>query len=911
MNYSKKSTSRKQKALKSKKRKMGKKLSVVFLKTLLVLCIALGVAGVCGGIGIVKGVIENAPDITSASVLPRGYKSTVYDADGNKTAELVAEGTNRTYVKLENIPKQVQEAFIAIEDERFYEHNGIDLQGIVRAGVKFVTSGFKKTQGASTITQQLLKNNVFDFMSEDTMLDKIERKLQEQYLAVKLEDIMSKDEILESYLNTINLGQNTLGVQAAANRYFGKSVSELDISEAAVLAAITKSPTEYNPIKHPDKNKERRALVLQNMLDQGCISQSQYESALADDVYARISEHNEESQSANSVYSYFVDAAINQVQKDLVEKAGYSETQAFNALYSSGLKIYTTQNPDIQTALDEEFSNAENFPANSKVAIEWAMSVVTPDGETTNYSQEMMFKYYKEQTSSYEPLCNSEEEAQAAIDGYVATLNISDDDTVYEKTSMIIQPQASMVIMDQSTGDVVAMIGGRGEKTANKTLNRVTDALRNPGSTFKIVAAYAPAFEELGYGPGTVQYDGPFAYTEGGKVGRLVNNWDKKNQYRGWTTLREAIARSMNIVAVKTITDVTPTVAIDYLLRFGFTSLQLEGANSDYGQALALGGLTNGVSNLELTAAYAGIANGGAYNSPKMYSKVVDNDGNVILDNTVSEPTQVISEQNAWLLIDCMKDVVTGAGGTSSAAKISNMTTAGKSGTTSENRDVWFVGMSPYYTAGIWVGYDNNGYKHELSSKAGETSFHKKLWSKVMSRVHQGLENKDFTKPSGIVQATICTKSGKLAIPGVCDSDGRSGIVVNEYFAEGTQPTETCDKHVLVNICADTGLLATSMCPNQIVQSKVLLPAMQDGVSEAVTLDTAYGISANLQAATCTVHSGGVYVPSLYEQAGAAAGAVTPTDPNAVTDPAADPNAAAAADPAAGDGTAGSAGAGE
>ena len=911
MNYSKKSTSRKQKALKSKKRKMGKKLSVVFLKTLLVLCIALGVAGVCGGIGIVKGVIENAPDITSASVLPRGYKSTVYDADGNKTAELVAEGTNRTYVKLENIPKQVQEAFIAIEDERFYEHNGIDLQGIVRAGVKFVTSGFKKTQGASTITQQLLKNNVFDFMSEDTMLDKIERKLQEQYLAVKLEDIMSKDEILESYLNTINLGQNTLGVQAAANRYFGKSVSELDISEAAVLAAITKSPTEYNPIKHPDKNKERRALVLQNMLDQGCISQSQYESALADDVYARISEHNEESQSANSVYSYFVDAAINQVQKDLVEKAGYSETQAFNALYSSGLKIYTTQNPDIQTALDEEFSNAENFPANSKVAIEWAMSVVTPDGETTNYSQEMMFKYYKEQTSSYEPLYNSEEEAQAAIDGYVATLNISDDDTVYEKTSMIIQPQASMVIMDQSTGDVVAMIGGRGEKTANKTLNRVTDALRNPGSTFKIVAAYAPAFEELGYGPGTVQYDGPFAYTEGGKVGRLVNNWDKKNQYRGWTTLREAIARSMNIVAVKTITDVTPTVAIDYLLRFGFTSLQLEGANSDYGQALALGGLTNGVSNLELTAAYAGIANGGAYNSPKMYSKVVDNDGNVILDNTVSEPTQVISEQSAWLLIDCMKDVVTGAGGTSSAAKISNMTTAGKSGTTSENRDVWFVGMSPYYTAGIWVGYDNNGYKHELSSKAGETSFHKKLWSKVMSRVHQGLENKDFTKPSGIVQATICTKSGKLAIPGVCDSDGRSGIVVNEYFAEGPQPTETCDKHVLVNICADTGLLATSMCPNQIVQSKVLLPAMQDGVAEAVTLDTAYGISANLQAATCTVHSGGVYVPSLYEQAGAAAGAVTPTDPNAVTDPAADPNAAAAADPAAGDGTAGSAGAGE
>ena len=321
MNYSKKSTSRKQKALKGKGTKMGKKLGVVFMKTLLVLIIALGVAGLCGGIGIIKGVMENAPDITSASVLPRGYKSVVYDADGNKTAELVAEGTNRTYVKLDNIPKHVQEAFIAIEDERFYEHNGIDIQGMVRAGVKFVVSGFRTTQGASTITQQLLKNNVFDFMSEDGMLDKIERKLQEQYLAIQLEKVMSKTEILESYLNTINLGQNCLGVQAAANRYFGKSVSELDISEAAVIAAITKSPSGYNPIKHPDKNKERRALVLKNMMDQGYISESEYEDALADDVYARIQENNETTETTNTVYSYFVDELIDQVKADLVEKA--------------------------------------------------------------------------------------------------------------------------------------------------------------------------------------------------------------------------------------------------------------------------------------------------------------------------------------------------------------------------------------------------------------------------------------------------------------------------------------------------------------------------------------------------------------------------------------------------------------
>ncbi len=888
MNYSKKSTSRKQKALKSNKVRLGRKAGVVFLKTLLVLMVAVGVAGLCSGIGIVKGVIENAPDITSASVLPRGYKSTVYDAEGNKTAELIAEGTNRTYVKIENIPKHVREAFIAIEDARFYEHNGIDIKGIIRAGVKGVASGFKTTEGASTITQQLLKNNVFDFMSESTMIEKIERKLQEQYLAVKLEEVMTKDEILESYLNTINLGQNSLGVQAAANRYFGKNVSELTLSEAAVLAAITKSPSAYNPISHPKDNATRRGYVLQYMQEQGYISQKKYEEAMADDVYSRIREYNEESESSSTIYSYFVDQVTEQVRNDLVEKAGYSETQAFNALYSSGLKIYTTQDPRIQGILDEEFANAENFPEKSRVGIDWALSVVRKDGETKNYSQEMLAAHFRQSDKSYEILYDTQEEAQAAIDEYVSTLGITDEDTVYERCEFVIQPQASMVVMEQSTGEVKAMIGGRGEKTANRTLNRASGAYRNPGSTFKIVAAYAPAFEALGYGPGTVQYDGPFAYTENGRQGRLVKNWDGTNSYRGWTTSREGIVRSMNVMAVKTITDVTPTTAVEYLLKFGFSSLVLEGPQADYNQSAALGGLTNGVSNLELTAAYAAIANQGSYIKPRLYTKVVDNDGNVILDNQ-PEASQAISEQNAWLLVDCMKDVITGAGGTGTAARIEGMTVAGKTGTTSDNLDIWFEGMTPYYTAGIWAGYDNSGYKHSLGNS--ETQFHKKLWAKIMGRIHEGMENKDFEKPSGIVQCVICTKSGKLAVGGLCDNDGRAGIVRNEYFAEGKQPTEVCDHHVAVSICADTGLLATSMCPNRVPQAKVLLPAMQEGVAEAGTLDTAYGISSNLPGATCTVHTDGVYVPSEYELSGTSPGTVPPPPDPVPADPAAgDPN---------------------
>ena len=265
MNYSKKETSKKQKALRSKKKKVGKKLGVIFLKAFLVCMIAVAVIVGCAGIGIIKGVIDNAPDITSESVIPKGYKSTVYDAEGNKMQELIASGTNRTMVTIDQVPQHVQDAFIAIEDERFYEHNGIDIKGIARAGVKFVTSGFKVKQGASTITQQLLKNNVFDFMSEETLADQVERKIQEQYLAMKLEETMSKEEILQAYLNTINLGQNTLGIQAASNRYFGKDVSKLSIAEGAVLAGIAKNPEGYNPIRNPEDNKKRTALVLGNM----------------------------------------------------------------------------------------------------------------------------------------------------------------------------------------------------------------------------------------------------------------------------------------------------------------------------------------------------------------------------------------------------------------------------------------------------------------------------------------------------------------------------------------------------------------------------------------------------------------------------------------------------------------------
>ena len=813
MNYGKRGTSKKQRSMNSKTAKVGKKASVVFIKAFLICILATGVAGLCAGVGIVKGVIDNAPPVETINVVPRGYKSIMMDANGNQITELVEAGSNRIWVDIEDVPQHVQDAFVAIEDERFYEHNGIDLKGIIRAGVRGIASGFKRTEGASTITQQLLKNSVFDFMSESTTAEKVERKLQEQYLAVELEKSMSKEEILQAYLNTINLGQNALGIQAAANRYFNKDVKDLTISEAAVIAGTTKSPTGYNPISNQEKNQERRDLVLDHMLKQGYISQAEYDEAMEDDVYARIQITNEV-KSNTEVFSYYVDAVIDQVINDLQEVKGYTPQQAYNLVYSGGLTIETAQDPEIQAIMDEEMGNPENYPANVRIGLDYALTVVKPDGEQKNYSKEMMEAYFKKnESANFELLFDTEEEAQSYIDAYKATL-VEEGDTIYERADMTIDTQASMVVMDQATGYVKGIVGGRGEKKASLSLNRAVDTVRQPGSTFKVVSTYAPALDSAGMSLATTQFDAPYSYTGG----RPVRNWNGE-AYKGWTSLRKGIEQSMNILAVKTLTDITPALGITYLENMGITTLQKEldaNGNNDYTQAMALGGLTRGVTNLELTAAYATIANGGVYTKPVFYTRILDHDKNVLIDNTKSYTRTVLKDSTAWLLTSAMKDVVTQ--GTGGAVRFSGMTIAGKTGTTSKNNDVWFVGYTPYYTAGIWGGFDNN---HKLGK--GETSYHKVIWKNVMSRIHENLENKDFPKPESVTSATVCAASGKLPIPGLCD-----GMMKSEYFAVGSTPTEYCNVHVAGEACVESGGLATDACPVHEYRVITLMPENND-----------------------------------------------------------------------------------
>ena len=802
MNYGKRGAGKRQKELNSIGLKLWKMLGVNFFMACLVCIIAVLIIGVCAGIGMFKGILNSAPDISTLDVRPSGYSSYVYDNKGNQLTKLVAQNSNRVYQTIDKIPEGLQHAFVAIEDERFYEHNGIDIKGILRAGIVAVTSR-DFSQGASTITQQLLKNNVFTgWTSESSMSDKIKRKLQEQYLAVELEKVMDKQTILEYYLNTINLGQNTLGVQAASQRYFGKNVSDINISEAAVIAAITQNPTKWNPISHPENNKERRAKVLNNMKDQGYISQAEYDEAINDDVYARIESHNEETDE-NTIYSYFVDETTTQVMNDLVEKKGYTDTQAYNLLYSGGLSIYTTQDPQIQKICDEVTSDEDNYPANTRWLLEYQLSIEHENGETENVSSEAFEAYFKRQDSSFSMLFKSQEEANECVESFKNEYLSASDEISGERISIIPQPQISVTVIDQSTGNVMAIVGGRGKKEASLTLNRATNTKRQPGSTFKIVSTYAPALDAAGKTLASVQEDAPFSYSNG----RPVSNWYSSG-YKGTCTMRYGIEQSLNVVTVKFLTDITPQLGFDYLQKFGFTTLVDKETRpdgtvvSDITQALALGGITYGVKNIELNAAYACIANGGTYIKPRYYTKIVDHDGNVLLENT-PETRQVIKPTTAFLLTDAMVDVVTK--GTGGSVNFGNMSIAGKTGTTSDYNDVWFAGYTPYYTCATWAGFDDNT---KLSGE--EKNLAKTMWKKVMSRIHENLENKQFEVPEGITSRTVCKKSGKIAVEGLCALDGSA---YTEYFDKDNVPNEYCDVHVLGAVCSLTGLRATDTCP--------------------------------------------------------------------------------------------------
>ncbi len=858
MTYNKSSMKKKIKKANSKKTKIKNKLGLSGLQiSMIALVVVITIVG-SAVLGVAKGIIDSAPDISRIDVVPTGYSTTVYADDGKtEIATLVGSGANREYVTMDKIPKHLQQAFVAIEDSRFYQHNGIDLQGIARAGVatvKKLLTGSGRIQGASTITQQLIKNNVLvNWTSEKNFLEKLQRKIQEQYLALKLEEqVKDKDWILENYLNTINLGSNTLGVQAASNKYFGKDVSTLTLSESAVIAGITQNPYGYDPIRFPEKNAERRERVLNAMKDQGYITKAQYDEAMADPVYDRIASYTVNNNV--SYNTYFVDALIDDVLNDLIEKAGYTESDAYKAIYHGGLTIISTQDLNMQSICEKEVNNPYNYASTPKYSFQMSFSVKKADGTTKNYTHQTMISYYRKLLLESQPeepeepvdpeapeepkeplefsiIYNSEQACYDAIKQYQADIMEEGDTIVKGSESILItlQPQVAMTVMDHTTGEVKVLIGGRGDKTGNRTWNRATDTKRQPGSTFKILTCYAAGLDAGGKTLASVQDDAPLIIADK----EYKNNSGK---YYGLTNIRDAISGSFNISAVKLAQDVGVGLCYEYATNFGISSL----TDNDKHSGLPLGGLSNGVTNLELTAAYAAIANEGTYIEPSFYTAVYDHEGNLILDNISQESHRVISEETAWLLTDAMRDVLTR--GTGEQAYFgSSMDQAGKTGTSTSNRDVLMAGYTPYYTSVVWGGHDDN------TSQKEEYHYVKLIWREAMRKIHKDLEYREFKMPSSITTADVCQESGLLPLDETCELCQKGNAIYEEYFAIGTIPREKCNHHATFDICSESGMLAGANCPESCIIKKVFITD-----ADPETLDADYIATEEFLSTTCT-----------------------------------------------------------
>lgn len=718
-------TDKKEKKVK-KKSKWKKVVLIIFLLVILFIIIGTGVT-----IGVFFGMFGDELQVGKNDLLITTQNSKVVDSEGNVLAVLAGD-EKRQIISLDDMPKYLPNAYVAIEDERFYQHHGVDIARTGKAILTFVANRGSSSFGGSTITQQLVKNITKE--DEDSGLEGVLRKVKEWARAYNLEKILSKPQILELYLNILFVGGPGLhGVEMGAQYYFDKSAKDLSLSECAFLAGINHSPNAYNPFtddeegKISDKIESRTKTVLAKMQELGYITDQEEYNKAVEEVENGL--NFEKGNITTDVYSYHTEAAINQVIQQYMEEKGASEQLAKTYIYGSGLTIYTTQVPDIQERMEEEFKKDK-----------WILSSRVEEGKTS---------------------------------------------------------QSAMVIIDHKTGYVVGTVGGLGEKTTSFGLNRATQSVRQTGSSMKPIAVIAPALDKGLITAGTVYDDVPTTF----------GSFTPKNYYggfKGLSTIRYVIQISQNIIPMKIMSELGSDVSIRYLKDMGITSLDDE---KDQTLSLALGGLTYGVSPLEMAGAYAMIANDGVYIEPTFYTKVEDANGKEILTpNQTSK--RVLSTENAYILKNILTAPVTS--GTATNCRISGMDVAAKTGTTSDDFDRWLCGFTPYYTAAVWYGFDSNEtirYGYNPSSY---------IWANIMKDIHKDLDKAKFEQPDGVVRVAICKSSGLLPNEHCKDYIG-GNAVYTEVFVKGTQPTKKCDCHVRAKVCeVEEGKyeLANEYCPD-------------------------------------------------------------------------------------------------
>ena len=691
-------------------------------------------------------IIPQAKDVVaSLEIFDASESSTMYyvDSETGNLVEMVKlyGDEDRIWVEYEDIPQNLINATIAIEDRRFYSHQGVDWKRTA-AGVVYMFTG-QDIQGGSTITQQLLKNvTQYDDVT-------VQRKILEIFTALEFEKTHSKEEILEWYLNYIYLGEHCNGVYTASLNYFGKELQDLTLAECASLISITNNPSIYNPYRYPENNLYRRDLTLSEMAKDynGFITEAERDAAIAEPLNL-----NRDSGTSREIetYTWYEDQVITEVLDAMVTELGISREAASVMLYRGGLSIITCYDPEVQAYIDSVYTDRSTLEISGKPAVD-----------------------------------------------------------LESKRGQDIQ--SAITIVDNATGHVVALSGGIGEKTGSRGWNRASDTVRPPGSSIKPISVYAPALDMGLIGINTVFDDVPLeAHLDEEEPENLekVDTWpDNSYGYnKGLTTVFEAVEDSVNTISLSILQDlVTPQLSYEYLTEtFGLKTLvaykEVNGTVfSDIDRApLSMGGLTEGVSTYEMAAAYGVFANNGIYREPTTFLQVLDSDGHVLLNND-STGYVVLKESTVYYINELLENVVSPYG-TGKSAQLEGMTVAGKTGTTSSNNDKWFVGYTPYYTAAVWVGYDEMERIQSNSYLAAD------MWKQVMGPLHEGLEDKDFVMPEDLVEQKYCKDSGMLATEW-CEADPRGGRVTSGTFVNGDQPTQYCTVHVPVEVCTGSAAL--------------------------------------------------------------------------------------------------------
>jgi len=862
---------------------------------------------IAGGIGflfvavVILLTIKGAPEINPDNIYDLlTENSVIYDVNGEIVDNVYVGDALRTNIEYNQLPENLIDAFVSLEDKTFFEHNGFNIIRIFGAIWDGISHG-ERISGTSTITQQLARNL---YLTETKSQRSLVRKIREAYYTVVLEGALSKEQILEAYLNTIYLGFNSNGVQAASQAYFSKDAEDLSLVECALLASLPQSPNEYAPIKraatedvedfdaldiiekndtwtiyYNAKGENRLLLALYFMHEQGKLSDEEYETAKTVSIRDSIDPGTGVITASSS--SFFADYVVAKVIADLSNEYGMDEAEASDLIYNGGLQIYSTLSLDIQKAVESEYSKASNFPSIGYATKDRNGNILDSEGKVLLYSRDTFFsedgdfvledKEYKwnadgslliykgnrlniyktnvkgetdysvEFKNLYETVDGMfysrsggvwaipsqykdrdvdgnlivsaqffEDKPEAITKGGNDTLLLNE--AYYTLKQPVMQPQSAMVIMDYRTGQIKAMTGGRGME-GRMLYNRAT-APRQPGSSIKPLSVYSVALQST--------VDGTGDWTAASPIDDIPmkyggNAWPK-NWYEGYTginTLRHAVEQSINACAVSLWMQLDPKMSVDFLLNMGVTSVVEYGETNDVNAAaLALGGMTKGISPLEMAGAYGTFGNNGTYIEPICYTSVTNKNGDILLSKTPITH-EVMGADVASLMTNILQSTVDS--GLGSGARIAAQPVAGKTGTTSERYDVWFCGLTPQYSAALWIGNDVNIPMNQGSGAASA------LWAKIMQKVTSGLPRGTFEMNGNFVTATVDSISGKL--PSALSASDPRQTLITEIFIEGTVPTEEDDAHVLVNICADTGYLATPYCTNIVTKLAVIRPS--------------------------------------------------------------------------------------